>query len=75
MDAAADAIIENILKKQNAALIKRLSKDFNLDEKLMLQKYHTPSFYGLVKNNDKIYKILFTSSSETRPRPSSASSS
>jgi predicted transcriptional regulator len=57
-----EAIIQNIIKRQNCELIKDIAKEYNLDSETLLQKYNTPSFYGLISDN-KIYKINYTTKS------------
>jgi len=51
-------IIQNILKKQNEQLIKQIASDYNLDEELLIQKYHTATFYSANIDNTKDYQII-----------------
>lgn len=50
-------IIQNIIKRQNEEMIKRIAKDYNLDENRLLEKYHNPSYYGISIDETKKYKI------------------
>lgn len=51
-------IIQNIIKNQNKELLKEISKEYKLDENILLQKYHTPTFYGVQIDKEKKYNII-----------------
>lgn len=53
-----DSIIQQIIKRQNEELIKQIAKDYNLDEKKLLNKFHSASYYGLTIDQTKKYKIV-----------------
>jgi hypothetical protein len=40
-----EAILMSIMKKQNLMLIRKISEKYGKDEKEMIRKYHTPTFY------------------------------
>lgn len=54
-----DTILKNIIKKQNLDLISSISREFNLNEEEMKEKYWTPSFYLASINTKSVYNIEF----------------
>jgi len=51
-------IIQNVLKKQNEELIKKIASDYNLYVDMLIQKYHTPSFYSISIDETKSYQVI-----------------
>lgn len=54
-----ETVLKNIIKKQNLELITNISKEFNLNEEEMKQKYWTPSFYLATVNPKSVYNIEY----------------
>jgi hypothetical protein len=52
-------IIQNIIIKQNEALLKDIAKKLNIDEKYLLKKYHISTYYNLYINKLKNYPLRF----------------
>jgi len=52
-------MLQNIIKDQNKALLKKIADKYELDYAELERKYLTPTFYSIDVNKDKIYNITF----------------
>jgi hypothetical protein len=54
-----DAIVQNIIKKQNEQLLKNIAAKLEISEEYLLKKYHIPTYYCVRVNKSLNYPINF----------------
>ena len=50
-------IVQNVIKKQNKELLITIAKEYKLGENKLIEKYFSPTYYGISIDETKKYKI------------------